>query len=88
MLEATAAELESCKAEVAIKSADLQALGAALSQAEEQFSAATAAAAAADAAAKATIAALEVCNTLPTNLPSTPAPTRIMTAFPFLFRLK
>lgn len=60
MLEATAAELESCKAEILIKTSDLQALGAALSQAEEQFAAVSATAAEAEAAASQAIAILEV----------------------------
>ena len=60
MLDATAAELESAKAEVAIKTSDLQALNAVLSQAEEQYAAAAAAAAATEAAASDRISKLEV----------------------------
>jgi hypothetical protein len=60
MLDATAAELESAKAEAAIKTSDLQALGAVLSQAEEQYAAAAAAAAATEAAAGDKISKLEV----------------------------
>ncbi len=60
MLDATAAELESAKAEAAIKTSDLQALSAVLSQAEEQYAAAAAAAAATEAAASDRIIELEV----------------------------
>ena len=60
MLDATAAELESAKAEAAIKTSDLQALSAVLSQAEEQYAAAAAAAAATEAAASDRISKLEV----------------------------
>ena len=60
MLDATAAELESAKAEAAIKTSDLQALSAVLSQAEEQYAAAAAAAAATEAAAGDKISKLEV----------------------------
>ena len=60
MLEATASELESSKAEACIKSSDLQALSSALSHAEEQHAAAAAAAAASHAASSETIVMLEV----------------------------
>jgi hypothetical protein len=60
MIDATAAELESAKAEAAIKTSDLQALSAVLSQAEEQYAAAAAAAAATEAAASDKISKLEV----------------------------
>ena len=81
MLEATAAELESCKAEVLIKTSDLQALGAALSQAEEQFAAVSATAAEAEAAASQAIATLEVplagMLLLDFSRASTPCPFRL-----------
>jgi hypothetical protein len=60
MLEATASELESSKAEACIKTSDLQALSSALSHAEEQHAAAAAAAAASHAASSETIGMLEV----------------------------
>ena len=60
MLEATASELESSKAEACIKSSDLLALSSALSHAEEQHAAAAAAAAASHAASSETIVMLEV----------------------------
>ncbi len=60
MLEATACELESSKAEASIKTSDLQALSSALSEAEERHAAAASAAASADAAFSETISKLEV----------------------------
>jgi hypothetical protein len=60
MLEAAASELESAKAEVSIKTSDLQAVSALLSQTEEQLAAAVANTATIQASSSETISKLEV----------------------------
>jgi hypothetical protein len=77
MLEATATELESAKAEASIKTSDLQALSAALSQAEEQHASAAAAAAAAEAASNEAITNLEV-SPIDAQAPPRPLPASLL----------
>lgn len=60
MLEATAAELETSKAEAVMKTGDLQALSAALLEAEQLHATVAAAAASSEAASSETITKLQV----------------------------